>query len=351
MNKIRILNQEQTETVLDMKTVIEDIEKVYSMKSQKAGELFPLVFHEFEPGVADMDIKSGLLEDAGVFGLKLVSWFGNNSKKKLPPLIGTVMVFDLETGIPLGLLSAGHLTGMRTGAAGAIGAKYLAKKSSENLLVVGAGHQAAYQVAASLIALDNIRKVRIIDPVNHDNAKKFVSTIKSKLISGFLSKYEPGSDEHKIISKKFNVLFEAASDIKLAVENSDVVITVTPSRKPLIHSEWVKEGTHFSCVGADMDGKQEIDENILARAKIFVDDMIQATEVGECEIQLKKGVITKASIIGEIGELICGDKTGRVSESDITIFDTTGIALQDLMVANRAIKLAEEKNIGTIVDL
>ncbi|MCL1983044.1 MAG: ornithine cyclodeaminase family protein [Clostridiales bacterium] len=351
MYPIRILNLEQTEEVLEMKTVIKDIEEVYAMKSRGAGKLFPLVFHEFEPGVADMDIKSGLLEDAGIFGLKLVSWFSGNAEKGMPLLTGTVMVFDITTGKPLGLLSAEHLTGMRTGAAGAIGAKHLARKGSENLLMVGAGHQATYQVAASLIALDNIRKVRVYDPLLSDNTVSFAARIKSVLMGSFLSKYDPGSEDYETVAKKFDVAFEAVSDIKSAVENSDVIITATPAHKPIVSNEWVREGTHFSCIGADMSGKQEIDERIFSRARVFVDDIVQAVNVGECEIPVKKGMIAKDSIIGEIGDLICGSKEGRLSERDITIFDSTGIALQDLMVANRALKSAEEKNIGSVVEL
>ena len=351
MYPIRILSREQTEQVLDMKSVIADIEEVYSMKTRHAGKLFPLVFHEFEPDAADMDIKSGLLEDAGIFGLKLVSWFGNNLGKGMPALTGTVMIFDLATGKPLGLLSAEHVTGMRTGAAGAIGAKYLAKDNPENLLIVGTGHQAAYQVAASLIALNGIKKVRVYSPVHNENAIGFTAKIKSVLSGNFLSKYKPGSEDYNSFAEKFDVSFEAVTDIKAATENSDVIITVTPSRKPIIQNEWVQKGAHLSCVGADMTGKQEIDENIFARAKIFVDDIVQATEVGECEIPLKKGVITQDSIAGEIGELISGRKKGRDSGDGITIFDSTGIALQDLMTASRALKLAEEKNIGEVVDL
>jgi len=313
-----------------MKTVTQDIEKVYVMKAQQTGKLWPMIFHEFEPGVADMDIKSGYLEDAGIFGLKLVSWFGSNAEKGMPLLTGTVMVFDLETGKPLGLLSAEHITGMRTGAAGAIGAKYLARKNSENLLLVGAGHQASYQIEACLIALENIKKVRIYAPIHSENAVTLAAKLKSK---------------HQ------NVDFEAVTDIKSAVEKSDVIITVTSARKPLILKEWVRKGTHFSCVGADMAGKQEIDENIFSGAKLFVDDTAQAMSVGECEIPAKKGIITKDSIAGEIGELISGNKKGRSSDDDITIFDSTGIALQDLMTASRALKTAEEMNIGEVAYL
>jgi ornithine cyclodeaminase/alanine dehydrogenase len=100
-----------------------------------------------------------------------------------------------------------------------------------------------------------------------------------------------------------------------------------------------------------MSGKQETDENIFARARVFADDITQAVSVGECEIPIKKGVITKEAIIGEIGEVIAGLKEGRTSDGDVTIFDSTGIALQDLMIAGRALKMAEEKNIGTVVEL
>ena len=351
MYPIRVLSCEQTEKILDMKSVIADIEEVYSMKARNAGELFPLVFHEFEPGVADMDIKSGLLKDAGIFGLKLVSWYSGNPEKGMPPLTGTVMIFDLATGKPVGLLSAEHLTGMRTGAAGAIGAKYLAKKDARNLLIVGAGHQAAYQIAACLTALDSIEKVCVYSPRSADGAINFTAKIKSRLTDEFLSRFEPGSADYNTIAEKFDVPFEAVTDIEAAVRASDVIITATPSRKPLIQNEWVQNGTHLSCIGSDMTGKQEIDENIFPHAKVFVDDMTQAIEVGECEIPLKKGVISKASIIGEIGELICGYKKGRTSNDDVTIFDSTGIALQDLMTASHALKLAEEKNIGEVVDL
>ena len=329
MYPIRILNKRQTEEVLDMKAVISDIENVYSMKARRTGMLFPMISHEFTPGVADMDIKSGLLEDAGIFGLKLVSWFGSNADKGLPPLTGTVMVFDLSTGLPVGILSAEHMTGMRTGAAGAIGAKYLAGKNAGELLLVGAGHQAAYLVAASLIAIEGLRKIRIYSPINPDHAADFAAKM----------------------AKQYDVGFEAVTDIRSAVENSRIIIMATPSRKPLIMDEWVQKGTHFSCIGADLPGKQEIDEKIFARARVFVDDYAQAINVGECEIPFKKGVISKDSITGEIGEVINGDKKGRCDDGDITIFDSTGIALQDLMTAGRALKIAREKNIGSVVEL
>lgn len=351
MFKIKVLNHDVIEEVLDMKEVIEVVEQVYTLKSEGKTELFPMVFHEFERGVADMDIKSGHLKGADIFGLKLVTWFGENPKKDLPPLIGTTMVFDAKTGRPLGILNAEYVTGMRTGAAGAIGAKYLARKDSENLLMVGAGHISTFQIAATLIGMDNIKTVRIYDPINYDNAEKLSKSIKATLMNKFLSKYEEGTEIHKEINKKFDVEFEAASDIKEAVGLSDVIITATPSRKPMIMKEWVKKGTHFSCVGADMEGKQEIDENIFGIARVYVDDINQAVDVGETEIPIKKEIITEADIIAEIGDVITGKSQGRISDDDITVYDTTGIALQDLLTSKLVLDIAEEKGLGVEVDL
>jgi len=134
MNSIYVLSESDTMELLEMEEVIEAVENVYREKTLGSGKLFPMVFHEFESQVADMDIKSGTLDDMGVYGLKLVSWFGENRKKNLPMLSGVVMLFDRETGIPLALINAEHMTGMRTGAAGAIGARYLARRDSQVML-------------------------------------------------------------------------------------------------------------------------------------------------------------------------------------------------------------------------
>ncbi|NMM64007.1 ornithine cyclodeaminase family protein [Clostridium sp. P21] len=351
MFKVKVLNHDVISKILDMKQVINAVEQVYTLKAKGKADLFPMVFHEFERGVADMDIKSGCIKEAGFFGLKLVSWFGENAKKNMSPIIGTSIVFDTETGKPLGLLNAEYITGMRTGAAGAIGAKYLARKDSENLLIVGTGHQSAFQIAATLIVMDNIKKVRIYEPMGPEKAISFVESIGQVLENEFLSKYKEDKQAYNEIAEKFNVIFEPVHDIKAAVGESDIIITATPSRKPMIDKEWVKPGTHFSCVGSDMEGKQEIDENIFAKAKVYVDDIAQAINVGETEIPIKKGIISKEDIIGEIGYLMIGKINGRTSNDDITIYDTTGIALQDLMTAKLALGIAEKKNLGVEVDL
>ena len=328
MHKIFVLSEEDTRQLLELEEVIEAIENVYKEKASGSGKVFPLVFHEFEKGVADMDIKSGTLDKMGVYGLKLVSWFGNNPSKGLPSLSGIVMLFDSSTGLPIGTISAEHMTGMRTGAAGAIGAKYLARNNSEVMLMVGSGHQASYQIRAMQTVIKGLKKVFVYDPINFESAK------------GFISKFEYKLDSIEYIP---------VQDLETSVANSDIIVTATPSKKPLIMKEWVKAGTHFSCMGSDMSGKQEIDENILKSAKLFTDDILQSVSVGEFEVGINNGTITKEDIICEIGDVLNGEYDGRTSDNDITVFDSTGIGLQDIAAGYIAIQKAKKNNIGTEV--
>jgi len=337
MFQVKVLNQEVLEEVLEMPMVIEAIEQVYTLKAEEKTTLFPMVFHEFDPGVADMDIKSGHLKGADIFGLKLVSWYGDNKEKGLPLLIGTTMIFDAKTGVPLAILNADHITGMRTGAAGAIGAKYLAKKDSKTMLMVGTGHIAQFEIAATLHAVPSIEKVIVHDPMSAETTHNYVDAIAQKLKDNFN------------IDKE--LIFEAGTDLEAAVKSSDVIITATPSRQAMILKDWVQPGTHISCVGADMEGKQEIDEMLFKDSIVVVDDINQAINVGETEKAYKTGVISEKDIYSEMGDIILGRKPGRTSNDDITIFDTTGIALQDLMTSKIALELAEEKQLGITIDL
>jgi len=351
MFPFRVLNRETVEEILDMASVIETVEKAYTLKATGEASLFPLVFHEFERGKADMDIKSGHLAGANIFGLKLVSWFGANSEKGLPQLIGVVMVLDSSTGVPKGILSGEPVTCMRTGAAGGIGAKYLARKDSQHLLMVGSGHQAPFQIMAVLSTMEHIRKVTIYNANSFERADRFAKTIKEKLMEKFVSRYQDQPDYYRMMAERCEIEFVATDDLEAATRTADIIITATPSRAPLIRKEWVRPGTHITCIGADMEGKQEIDENLFAGAKVYVDDVNQAVHVGELEIPIKKGVFRQEEILGEIGQLILGQIPGRTSEEEITIFDSTGIALQDLLTAEHVLKTAEKRGLGSVVDL
>jgi len=336
MIKFKVLSKEDISNVLEMQQVIEVVENVYKSKNSDMTEVWPTIFHDFVKGKADMDIKSGYLKDEKIFGHKTVTWFGENIDKGLPTLIGLLAVYDSETGVPLGVMDASYITGIRTGAAGAIGAKYLAKKEADTLLIVGAGNQSVFQIAATLTTLPNIKRVNVASRV-YDDAVKFIKVISERL------KIEFDIDtEH--------VDFEAVIDLETAVKESHIIITVTPSRKPIIKKEWIQKGTHISCIGADMEGKQEIDSEIMAFSTVFVDDYEHCKQVGEIEMALQLGHISEDDIVGEIGELILGQKPGRTSDDQITIFDATGMALLDIATARLALKLSDEKDLGSVVN-
>ncbi len=338
MQKIRILSSEDVLSLMTIKDALEADEQAYFQKAAGHGSAWPMVFHEFTPGKADLDIKSGDLQDDGVFGFKLVSWFGENHEKGLPELYGTAMLFDITSGAPMALINAGALTGMRTGAAAAVGAKYLARHDAKSLLIVGTGTLAPYAAAATILACPTIESVTFVNPHRPENTKAKLNTIR-EAVEKLLVK----SDTLRAVS------FNASSDLEKATFSSDIIITATPARTPVIRKEWIRPGTHISCLGADMSGKQELESALTAAVTVFVDDKTQSLSVGECEIPVREGVITPDHIRGEIGEIIGGSLVGRTSETQITVFDSSGIALQDIACCAHLLKKAEENQIGTLV--
>ena len=338
MSKIRILSAADVEKLFTVDMALAAVEDAYVQKSDGSGSVWPMVFHDFETGVADLDIKSGDLGAKQIFGLKLVSWFGTNEAMGLPELFGTVLLCDRATGAPVALMNAGPITGLRTGAAAAVGAKYLARPDSRSLLMVGCGAQSPYMVAAALYVLPGIERVTLVNPHNPARAATRLPGMADKvaaLLAGCGVKRE--------------YTFVSSEDTESAVRGSDVILTATPAREPMIRSAWVHPGTHFSCIGADMSGKQELDTDILRAARVFGDDAGQCFAVGECEIPHREGALD--ALAAEIGDVILGKAAGRVSPSDVTVFDSTGIALQDLasgaVILDRACELGE----GIVVEL
>ena len=337
MSGIRVISAADVKALFTLPMAIEAVERAYVQKHTGEGGVWPLVFHEFDPGHADLDIKSGNLDAEGIFGLKLVSWFGANPEKGLPALYGTSLICNLATGTPRALLNAGPVTDLRTGAAGAIGAKYLARPDSKVLAMVGCGELAPYLIAATLLVLPQLEKVILTNPRNPESARQKNVGIQNK-VDALL---QMGG-----VNRFYRLEVEA--DTEQAVRQADVILTATPSRAALIRRDWVKPGTHISCVGADMSGKQEIDEQILADARVFGDDTQQCFGVGECESAYKAGLLNDLT---EIGTVIAGAAQGRAAEEEITVFDSTGIALQDLASAAVILKKAEKQNMGTVVEL
>ena len=338
MSEILILGKKDIENIFTMDMALSAVERAYREKAAGGGLVWPMVFHEFDPGKADLDIKSGQLGEEKIFGSKTVSWFGSNPEKGKPALYGTSLIFDMETGEPKALLNAGPVTDMRTGAAAAVGAKYLARKDSENMLMAGSGQLAPYIIAAALIACPCIKSVTIVNPHHPEKAGSRLSGIIKE--TDEIMKAAGCERKSDIVS---------SADIEDAVRKSDIIMTATPAYEPFIKREWVGPGTHISCVGADLPGKQEIDAEILAAAAVYGDDASQCINAGECEKAYKSGILK--GLDAEIGEVISGSAAGRTGDEQITVFDSTGIALQDLASAAVIIKKAEKMHAGVRAEL
>lgn len=338
MTQVRILNEKEVNQIFNMEKAITAVEAAYLEKGKGQASLWPMVFHEFEAGKADLDIKSGDLQASDLHGLKIVSWFGDNSSKNLPALLSTALIFDSRTGEPKGLLNAGPITHYRTGAAAAIGAKYLARKDSKNLLMCGCGHVAPNLVAAALMLLPNLEAVSIVDTLDPNQTPA--------VLKRFTNEVDEILEE---CGRTRTIEIQAATNLQRAVETADVIFTATPSYQPFIQANWVKAGTHLSCIGADMSGKEEIDPSLFAHASVFGDDQEQCFSVGECEIPYQKCLLS--SLHAEIGQAMTGTKPGRQSDQEITIFDSTGIALQDLASSALILEVASDKQIGQLVTL
>jgi ornithine cyclodeaminase/alanine dehydrogenase len=328
---MKILNSDVIKKTLKINDVIDITEKVYVQKSENKSVVWDTIFYDFDQGKADMDIKSGFLKSERIFGHKTVTFFADNADKALPALTGLINVFDAITGLPLGITDGAYITGMRTGAASAIGAKYLAKSDADTVLIVGAGNQLVFQAAAILSVFPKIKTLFIYD---RDIKKAQISI---KHLAQTLKDMEINYEAELI----------TAEDLGSVVRQSQIIITITPSRFPFLKNEWIQPGTHLSTIGADMSGKQEIEPEIFSRAIIYTDDISHSSEVGEMELALKKKIITLENISGEIGELISGKKLGRTSPDDITIYDATGLALLDIATAKVALDSVESTSNNT----
>ncbi len=330
MYSLRILDTRQFKSVIEMSDVITSVEKAYKLYSSGQAGLFPIILHEFEQGVNDTDIKSGHLVGAGIYGLKLLGYNKNNPQHGLPALSGLITLMDIETQQPVGIVDASAVTFMRTGAAGAIGAKTLARKNSQKVVIVGAGMQGRAQLEGLSYTLPNLEQIHIVD-VMQEAAEKMV-----------LEK-QPLYPKIKLYSHGFSKLEEI-------VQQADVIVTCTTAREFFIKKNWVKPGTHINAIGVDMPGKQELEPSLVASSKVFADSIDQVVVKGECQWASADNTLLRHDII-EIGEVLNNTKQGRTSKDEITMFDSTGMALQDLITAKLALDKAREKNIDTIIKM
>ncbi len=315
------MDQNDVRSILELSEVMEAVEKAFEQHGRKKVQMPPKSYLYFDKHNGDLRTMPAYLEEQDVAGVKIVNVHPDNRAKGLPSVMALVVLNSTETGQPLAVMDGTHLTDLRTGAAGGVAAKYLARKDSHIVGIVGTGNQAKTQLMALSLVFD-IHQVKVYD-ISTDRAEGFRGDMMQNIGAEII----------------------VASSVE-EVCDCDILVTVTPVRKPLVRSEWIKPGTHINAIGADAAGKEELDPMLLTRAKVIVDDIVQASHSGEVNVPLSDGVITSDDIWAEIGEVVAGIKVGRENESEITVFDSTGLAIQDIATATLVYDVAKERGLG-----
>lgn len=322
MYETLLLKQSEIQELSSMKEIIGYVETAYSVHANRKVQMPAKKYLFFNKYEGDLRVMPCFIRGLDQAGVKNVNVHPNNMKHKLPTVMGLIELVDPETGYPIAVMDGTWITNMRTGAAGGVATKYLARKDSETLGLVGAGMQALTQLMAI----------------------KEVMEIKEVLVSCRTCAHRKSFA--KMIIDNFNIPARAVDTIKEAVENSDVISTTTPSRVPVIKRRWVKDGTHINAMGADAPGKQELESHLIEKAKIIIDCWDQASHSGEINIPVHEGIIRRSDVHARIGDIVNGDKPGRESDEEITVFDSTGLAVQDIVTAWNIHKKALEKGVG-----
>src|SRR5881398_1902662 len=295
-----------------------------------AEAILPGVIHLDVPNSgAEVHVKGAHLQGSRFFTIKVASGSYANPERGLRVGSGIVLVLDSTTGFPKAVLfDNGYLTDLRTGAAGALAADLLARHEVDRVGIIGVGTQARHQLGALL----GVRKPERVIAFGRSEAKA----------TRFAQDME----------RLHGIRVLPAKTVEQAVRGSDVVITVTPSREPLVRAKWVSPGTHITAVGADGPDKQELDVEVLKNAdKVVADRLDQCIRFGEIHHAIEAGVLRPGDVYAELGEIAAGLNRGRTSDQEITVADLTGVGVQDAAVAELVVGAALRRGTGKRLDL
>ncbi len=303
---------------------IKVIEDAFKNLSEGKAIMPPIMRLDIEENNGEVDVKTAYIKGLDSFAIKMSPGFFDNPKIGLPSTGGLMVLLSSKTGtLEAVLLDKGYLTDIRTAIAGAISLKYLAKEEISTIGIIGAGAQAKLQLEASML----VRKPSELRIWSRDSMK----------VKSFIED----------VNKKFDIKTVIAKNTQEVTENSEVIITTTPSTIPLIKSEWLHPGLHITAMGSDAEHKNELDPEIIKKADMYVcDAQSQTVVLGELHHAIKAGLIEKNTKFTEIGEIIKGSKEGRKKDQEITICDLTGTGIQDTAIARLAYKKALEKKLG-----
>jgi ornithine cyclodeaminase/alanine dehydrogenase len=323
--KTLLLDKEQVGRLIGMRDVIECVEQAFRAFNSGQVTQPPYNCIHLPPPRGEIDFKLGYGSGDEIISMKVSSggFPDNPSAHGVPSGMGTLLLFDARTGALICVMESSLITGLRTGAAGAVSVRLLARKGARSVASIGTGNQARMQ----------IRALREVMPI--------------EIIHAWDDQSEAASRFKADIEREFDLHVKLAGSKRQAVEQADVLVTTTRGKGSLVESAWVQPGTHIVAIGTDTHGKQEFEPSIFRRAKVVNDSMAQCMEKGETWHALHEKVITRDEIHAEIGEILLGTKPGRVSEDEITLFDSTGMAIQDNTTALRIFRNATAGGVGT----
>lgn len=321
-----LLNHEAVEANAEMADVISAVSDAFAAYERGNAQMPAKSYVELEQYNGDFRSMPAYL-DAGEWdaaGIKWVNVHPDNAQKyELPTVLGTMIYSDPKNAFPLAIMDGTTLTRLRTGAAAAVATDHLAVEDATSLGIVGAGVQSYTQLEA-------IAAVRPIEEV-------VISDLDEERVERFIDRY----------SEEFRITAGSVADAAAC----DVLSTVTPVTEPIVDRSMVGDHTHVNAIGADAPGKHELDDRLLDDATLVIDDFEQTTHSGEINVPWSEGVLTEADIHAAIGEMVVGDATGRTRDTGPTVFDSTGLAIQDVAAAHVVYERAQATENGAPVDL
>jgi alanine dehydrogenase len=319
-----LLRRSDIEGLLSLRDCIDAVENVFRLQGQ--GKISAPGILGVKVTDGGLHVKAGLLPGkTNYLVAKLNANFpGNNAHFGLPTIQGVIAVFDAENGVPLAILDSIDITLKRTAAASAVAAKYLARKDSSVATICGCGQQGRAQLRAVLLVLP-LTKIYAFD-VNEHAAINFRNELLPEL----------------------KIDIELARDLAGAIQKSDICITCTTANESFVIKEDVGAGTFIAAVGADDEHKQEIDSALIASAKVVADSLEQSCTIGEVHHAIADGPMRKADVYAELCEIVAGQKIGRVTDDEIIVFDSTGVAIEDAIAAAAVYETALANGIGTV---
>lgn len=297
---IKLIDEAGVASVLNPSNCFLAVKDVF-VSMEGSARNFPVIRESLGYEDAIYGFKSGFDPSSGALGLKSGGYWPHNEKKSLANHQSTIFMFNPDTGQCMAALSANLITALRTAAAAAVSIDTLSRVNSKALALIGTGHQSKFQLEAAL----RVRNFETVYLWNRSNRNV---------------------SEHKAIALKYGAKL-VETDIETAVTSSDVVITILSSSESVIDEAWIRPGTHLTCMGTDTKGKQEIDPKICARSKLFTDEIPQSQSIGEFQH------IDPSCPITTLGAVLNNSAQGRSDDSEITVFDGTGVGLQDLACA------------------